>query len=90
MLTATTPANLLYSIDCVSRILMSSLPHSSVFYWNAALSWRLLTRFSFRGAGAKGTGWVKGAYTTAAAIQPHGSAALRLSFVPRYPPSQEL
>ena len=44
------------------------------------------------GSGA-GEGWVRGEYTTAAAIGAHGSAALRLSFVPRYPtspPQQEL
>jgi hypothetical protein len=36
-----------------------------------------------------GKGWIRGEYTTAKAIDPHGSVALRLSFVPRYPaPSQ--
>ena len=32
-----------------------------------------------------GPGWVQGEYTTTKDIDPHGSVALRLSFVPRYP-----
>ena len=39
------------------------------------------------GAGdGSGSGeWSRGSYETAEAIAPHGSAALRLSFMPRYP-----
>lgn len=37
-----------------------------------------------------GEGWVRGEYTTSKAIDPHGSVALRLSFVPRYPSRHEL
>lgn len=33
---------------------------------------------------ASSTGWIRGQYETPAAVPAHGSAALRLSFVPRY------
>ena len=37
------------------------------------------------GDGSGSGEWSRGSYETAKAIAPHGSAALRLSFMPRYP-----